>query len=114
MVSDERCPYFSMRVGEVPIAGLTHPLRVPICRCALTEVLAQRLRTAPAAHAFASLLEAAPLDGQPRPVIGSDLEPISQVTCTSERLHARCKPSFQDILSDFGIDTAVPEPEQLL
>jgi len=114
IMPNERCPYFSMHVGTVPIAELQHPLRVPICRCALTEVFIQRLRAVPKGYAFASLLEAAPPDGQPHPVIGPDMQPITQATCTPERMYARCKPGFQDILSDFGADTTVPEPEPLL
>jgi hypothetical protein len=110
MKSDSRCPYFSLTVGEIPILGHLHPLRVPICRCALTEVLSERLRAVSEGYKLASLMEGKPLDGQPRPVIGSDLEPISAVTCTPERLQARCLPGFHDILSDFGAETTVPEP----
>lgn len=111
-VPENRCPYFSLSVGEVPLPGHSHPLRVPICRCALTEILTQRLRVTTEGRTLASLLESTPLDGQPRPVIGSDLEPISQQTCTAERLQARCLHGFQDILADFGADTTLPDLQQ--
>ena len=113
-MSDKRCPYFSLSVREIPIPGVLHPFRIPICRCALTEVLTERLRAMPEGRQLVSLLVGTPLDEEPRPVIGSDLEPISSVTCTPERLQARCLPCFHDILSEYGADTTVPEPKHPL
>ena len=103
------CPYFTLSVGEIPIPGHATPMRVPICRCALTETLVSRLKTHTEGAQLASYLEGPPLNGQPRPVIGSDLQPVSPITCTDERKLANCIPSFVDILTDFRLDATLPE-----
>ena len=107
-MSDTRCPYFSLNVGLIPIPGLTHPLRVPVCRCVLTETLAERLRTHPEGEALASYLQGPPLEGQPRPVIGSDLQPVTPTLCTDERKRENCLPQFVETLEVFSLDTTVP------
>ena len=108
---DQRCPYFTLNVGKIPLPGNREPIRVPICRCALTETLVSRLRTHPEGEQLASYLEGPPLDGQPRPVIGSDLQPVSPVTCTNARKQASCVPNFVALLTDFGLDATAPAEE---
>jgi hypothetical protein len=103
------CPYFTLSVGAIPIPGHLTPMRVPVCRCVLTETLVSRLKTHSEGAQLASYLEGPPLQGQPRPVIGSNLHPVSPVTCTDERKQAHCVPSFVDILTDFRLDTTLPE-----
>lgn len=88
--------------------GNIHPIRVPICRCILTETLVARLRDHPEGTQLAAYLEGPSLDGQPRPVVGSDLSPISPSGCTDDRKKAACIPGFIDILTDSGLDTTIP------
>ena len=106
------CAYFNLTVGHIPMPGQSHPLRVPICRCVLTETLVLRLRTHPEGGQLASYLEGPPLNNQPRPVIGSDLQPVSPVTCTDTRKLASCQPSFVELLTDFTLDATLPPEEQ--
>ena len=110
-MSTHPCPYFALSVGEILIPGHAHPMRVPICRCALTETFVSRLHTHPEGAQLASYLEGPPLKGQPRPVIGSDLQPVSPITCTDERKQASCLPQFLMLLHDFGLDTTIPAEE---
>jgi hypothetical protein len=86
-------------------------MRVPICRCVLTETFAARLKTHPEGGLLASYLEGPPLDGQPRPVVGSDLEPVSAASCTDERKKSSCVPSFVEILTIYGLEPKVPAEE---
>ena len=109
IMSDPRCPYFTLSIGEIPLPGNKQPIRVPICRCVLTETMVTRLRTHPEGEQLASYLEGPPLDGLPRPVIGSDLHPVSPITCTNIRKQASCLPNFVALLTDFSLDSTVPE-----
>ena len=110
-MSTHPCPYFALSVGIISIPGYIHELRVPICRCALTEPLAARLRTHPDGEQLASFLERPPLDGQPQPIIAADLQPITPIACTEERKQASCVPRFLAMLNDFGLDTTIPPEE---
>ena len=110
-MSAHPCPYFTLSVGTIPVPGHSHPLRVPICRCVLTETLVERLQSHPDGAQLASYLEGPPLAGQPRPVIGSDLQPVSPVTCTNERKQIACLPQFLTLLHDFSLDTTIPAEE---
>lgn len=105
------CPYFSLSTGTISVTGHYHPLRVPICRCALTEPLTARLRTHPDGEQLASFLEGPLLDGQPHPVVAADLQPVSAATCTNERKQVSCVPHFLDLLNDFGLDRTIPAEE---
>ena len=107
-MSAHPCPYFSLSVGAIPVPGHYHALRVPICRCALTEPLVTRLRTHPDGEQLASFLEGPPIGGQPHPVVAADLQPVSSATCTDERKRASCLPHFVTLLDDFGLDTTIP------
>ena|SRR5579862_7362916 len=107
-MSEERCPYFSRSVAEIALPGHQHPLRLPVCRCALTEVLIERLEAEDSNEELVSYFRGPSVAGQPRPVIGSDLQVISPATCTQERLRERCLPSFVSILTDVGLDASVP------
>ncbi len=107
-MSTSPCPYFALKVGTIPLAGHFHPVRVPVCRCGLTEPLVARLRSHPDGTPLVALLEASPLDGQPRPVVAADLQPVSPIACTNERKQASCLPNFVALLHDFGLDTTIP------
>src|SRR5579871_1042658 len=100
MVVEHRCPYFSLSAGTLPVPGDAVVLHVPICRCALTEVLVARMSEYPAGELLASYLQGPPLEDQPRPIIGSDLELISPLACTAERCTERCIPGFVRLSAD--------------
>ena len=110
-MSDSRCPYFTLNVGHIPLPGHKQPIHVPICRCVLTKTLVSRLRTHPEGDQLAFYLEGPPMDGQLRPIIGSDLEPVSPVTYTNLRKQASCLPNFVTLLTDFGLDATAPAEE---
>jgi hypothetical protein len=110
-VPKDSCPYFTLTVGHIPMPGQSEGLRVPICRCVLTETLVRRLRTHPNGRHLASYLEGPPLEDQPRPIIGSDLQPVSPVTCTNSRRQISCQPSFIVLLTDFTLDPTFPPEE---
>jgi hypothetical protein len=102
------CPYFSLSVVKVPIPNQRMIMRMPVCRCGLSETMSERLRRDPDGEVFASYLEGRPLDGQPRPQLGADLQPVSPRLCTNERLTTTCVPSFVDTLTDCSLDASVP------
>jgi hypothetical protein len=116
-----RCPYFSLQVVEVPIEAsnvTTHRLpsklcdasmKLSVCRCSLTEALVTRLQTHAEGHSLASFMEGPAIDGARRPIVGSDLEPISTHACTQHRCSDRCLPGFVEILGLFGLNHDVPE-----
>jgi hypothetical protein len=110
-VPKDPCPYFTLNAGHIPILGQIHDLRVPICRCILTEALVTRLRTHPEGEQLASCLEGPPLDHQAYPMIGSDLQLVSPLTCTNSRKCASCQPSFIELLTDFTLDATLPPEE---
>lgn len=103
-----RCPYFSLNVRAIPVPGHISPLRVPLCRCALTETLVDRLQAHVEGNVLAFYMQGVALDGEPRPIVGSDLQPIGPLTCTHERCENRCKPGFAEILTGFGLDLGLP------
>ena len=105
------CPYFTLSVGIIPILGSSQGLRIPICRCVLTEVLVARLQTNPEGEKLASYLQGPPLECQIRPIIGSDLKPVSAATCTNERKQTSCLPEFLTYLHDFRLDNTIPTEE---
>jgi hypothetical protein len=113
VVQHDKCPYFTLSVGRVPLPGYYAPMRLPICRCALTETLAARLLAHEQGRRLASLLLGPAPEGQPRPEIGCDLDPVSPVTCTNERKQARCLPGFVETLDNFALDTTAP-PEEIV
>lgn len=105
---ESRCAYFSLSVAEIPLPGTRHPLRLPICRCALTEVLIERLQAATGNEELLSYIHAPSLDGHPRPVVGSDWAVVSPTTCTERRKIEKCLPSFVETLTELGLDASIP------
>lgn len=102
-----RCRYFTLEHKQVMVLDL--PLILPVCRCALTELMLERLRTHPDGQILLPYLEGPPLDDDtPRPVIGADHHPISPQTCTEERKESQCIPGFLELLTDLGLDTSLP------
>lgn len=81
---------------------------MPTCRCTLTEALVSRLRTDVEGAFLASDIAGMSRSGQAQPVIGSDLEPISPVTCTNQRKRESYLPQFRSILLNFNLDAAIP------
>jgi hypothetical protein len=110
-VSAKRCSHFSVSVGTLDVPGIHPPLRVPIYRCSLTELMVARLQTSDEGGRLASMLEAPPLNDIPRLVCGPDLEAITTTACTPERCRQSCRSGFAQILSEFGLDASEPEDQ---
>ncbi len=106
---DNRCGHFSVSVATLSVPGVFVPMQVPIYRCALAELMIQRLRDSDEGRRLADSLEAAPLDGFPRLVGGPDLEAITTTTCTVDRCRRSCQHGFTQILADIGVDASLPE-----
>ena len=104
-----RCTHFSMTVYRLAIRGVHPPMRVPVYHCALAEEMITRLKTTSQGQKLAISMEAPPLEGQLRLICGPDLEAISTATCTFDRCHRSCRPSFEQILSDLQLDHDLPE-----
>jgi hypothetical protein len=99
----------SLSVVKVPLPNQRVIMRMPHCRCGLSEVLSDRLRSDPEGEVFASYLEGRPLDGQPRLLLGADMQPVAPRLCTNERLHTNCIPSFVDTLTECTLDASIPQ-----
>ena len=102
------CPYFLLDMRKIPIAGHPQPMRLPVCRCTLTEAFVQRLRTHSEGKKLAFFLEDTPQDDLLCSVLGADLQVAS---CTDQRRRECCLPQFVETLTDFRLDTTVPPAE---
>ena len=71
------------------------------------------MRTHAEGEHLASYLAGPPLNEQDRPLVGADMQPITPLTCLEERGRSRCIPSFVEVLTDFGLDAAVPPPKTI-
>jgi hypothetical protein len=92
---------------------MIQPLRLPVCRCVLTEVLIERLAAAPGNEELLSHIHGPAIDHQPRPIIGSDWAVVSAKTCTEKRKREKCIPCFVETLTDLGLDASLPpEPTE--
>ena len=104
-----RCSYFSVTVCRVSVPGIYPDMRAPVYRCALAEEMVARLKTSSLGSKLAASIEAVPLEGEMRLICGPDLEAITTATCTFDRCHRSCRPSFEQILSDLHLDPTCPE-----
>ena len=104
-----RCSHFSIATALVVIPGLHREMQVPVYRCSLAEVMMTRLRSTPQGGRLADSLEAEPLEGIPRLLGGPDLEAITTTACIPDRCRQSCQQAFIQILSDLGIDSALPQ-----
>ncbi len=106
-MNQERCPLFCMRpavVGLTTGAAVVFPIR-----CALADVMLERLRSSPEHQRLAEALTISPPGDAPRSMFGPDLEPPSPTKCTNVRREQSCGPSFVQILAERGLDTSLPE-----
>jgi len=103
------CSHFSIQNARIDIPGLHRDMQVPVYRCSLAEVMVARMRATPDGIRLADSLAAAPLEGIPRLIGGPDLEAITTTTCTPDRCRRSCHAGFTQILSDIGIDSALPQ-----
>ena len=102
------CSHFSIENARIDIPGLHREMQVPIYRCSLAEVMVERMRDTPDGIRLADSLAAAPLEGIPRLIGGPDLEAITTTACTPDRCRRSCHAGFIQILSDLGVDSALP------
>lgn len=107
-MAESRCAYFFLTTAEIAMPDTHQSLRVPVCRCMLTEVLIARLEAATGHEELLSHIHGPSLEGQRRPVIGSDWDVVSAKTCTLKRKQEKCLPSFVEVLTDFGLDNSIP------
>jgi hypothetical protein len=114
-MSGTRCGHFSLEVEELRLPHTYIPLRVPIRRCALAEIMVAILarseegRTVATKLTLASSRETfADADGPDpqtiRTAFGPDLEAIHAPECTTVRCQESCTPSYRLLLLEFGFD----------
>lgn len=88
------------------VIGVDQPIRVPIYRCHLVEMMEARLFGSPDAGALG--------DGQQgheigeTAVLGPDIMCLSPAKCTSERFDIACAAGFAALLSSMGLDASLP------
>ena len=108
----QQCPYFALTVLKLAVPGTSRPIRIPICRCALTEEAVSRLQTHPEGVELADAFTSKTQQGEQWPLLGPDLEGIAANTCTRTRQTERCCPAFMEMLIPF--DLKIDFPSELL
>ena len=107
-MDNERCPHNSKAVAQETVPGHYFAIRFPMYRCALAELMIERLQSHPQGSWIADALQTTAADNTTRPHIGPDLIPLHPLTCTGERC-GRCASHFIEHLTTYGQDASLPE-----
>ena len=105
----KRCPHYQIYSEQLKMDG--PPAYLAIRRCMLAERLIQFLDRTEEGKQLAERIVIHTQGGKRYAFVGTDLEPVTQHACHSQRCEERCTPAYVRTLEHFGL--ADPQEEEV-